>query len=359
MHFIPTAVYEIIPETKDSVSLVFDLGHSSEELDHFLPGQHLNIKVNILGIEYRRSYSISSIYKNSNIKITIKKVHNGIVSNFLCNKIKKGDLIEISKPEGHFTIEPDHERRQKYYFFAAGSGITPIFSMIQSLLEYEPKSILYLFYGNRNESDIIFHKELNELKLKYEGQLFIEYTLTQVKRSVLPFLSKTSKAWTGQKGRINEISISGFLNNYPAKNQNHSYYLCGPGEFIENVKTALIKISIDPKSIHAEYFSTPISAIHETPKIGFDQVHLTVHLNNKKHELIIPAKKKILNSLIDAKLDPPYSCSSGACSTCMAKLLKGQVHMDVSLALEPEEIEQGYILTCQALPLTENVEIQY
>lgn len=359
MQFTSIKIKNKIQETKDAVSLVFNSSEFPNDFPHFIPGQHLTLKLNINNTEYRRSYSISSIFQESDLKITIKRVKQGIVSNYIFNELKEGDSIEISKPEGHFCLHPDPEKRHNYYFFAAGSGITPIYSMIQSILEFEPKSTLQLFYGNRNEEDIIFHKELEALKLKYEGQVFIEYTLSQLKTSILPFLSKANKKWAGWKGRINDQSISKFLGHFPTRNISSYYYLCGPGEFIENAKSSLLNNKIDAKSIHAEYFTTPTSSVSIKPIQNLETVSLIVHLNHKTHELKIPGNKKILDSLLDAKLDPPFSCSSGACSTCIAKLIKGQVHMDVSLALEPEEIEQGYILTCQSRPLTAEIEIKY
>lgn len=359
MHFYKIPVSEKNFETKDSVSLHFKVIELPEAFTNYHPGQHLTLKLIINGKEYRRSYSMSSAPGQETISISIKKVDDGIVSNYIFNKINAGDQLELSGPEGHFFITPDSGRRQNYYFFAAGSGITPIFSMIQSLLEDEPMSMVYLLYGNRTEEDIMFHEQLIKLSQKYQDQFFVEFTLSRLKGNLLPFLSSKKKIWEGWKGRINKDSIQKFFNTYPLRNLNALYYLCGPGDFIESTKENLLKSNIDSKSIHAEYFTIPVHPVSDSQIPNLNTVRLIVHLNNKTHELQMPGNRKILDSILDAKLDAPYSCSSGACSTCMAKIIQGKVHMDVSLALEPEEIEQGYILTCQSRPLTELIEIKY
>lgn len=359
MEFKSVTVHNIIRETKDTVTICFDPKETPEEFLNFIPGQHLTLKVFIQFKEYRRSYSICSAQLDHTLKVTVKKSYKGIVSNYLVNELKTGQRLDISKPEGHFCIHPSSDKRQDYYFFAAGSGITPVFSMIQSLLEHEPKSNVYLLYGSRTEEDIIFYKELETLLKKYEGQLHIHYTLSKLKSKLLPFLSSSKESWKGWKGRIDKQMIQRFLENYPKQNSTASYYICGPGDLIEQTKNSLSELSIDPKSIHAEYFSTPAAAVAEVKASPVSEVTLIVHLNDKRHEFKMPGNKKVLDFLLDKGLDPPYSCSSGACSTCMAKVIQGDVKMDVALALEPEEISQGYILTCQSRPLTEVLEIKY
>lgn len=359
MLFKSVPIIEIIRETKDAITICFDPSETPEEFLHFIPGQHLTLKVYINFKEYRRSYSICSSQHEHILKVTVKKVEKGIVSNHLVKNLKPGNRIEISKPEGHFNINPSSDNRQHYFFFAAGSGITPIFSMIQSLLEHEPKSNLYLLYGSRSEEDIIFHKKLDALASKFEGQFHVQYTLSKAKSKGLSFLSSSKNAWQGWKGRIDESMVNRFLELYPVKNQTTSYYICGPGGLIENVKSSLINLNIDPKSIHAEYFTAPDHVESSPDAISNAEITLIVHLNDKRHEFKMPANKKVLDFLMDKGLDPPYSCSSGACSTCMAKIIQGDVKMDLVLALEPEEIAQGYILTCQSRPLSSVLEIKY
>lgn len=362
MDFNCVAVREIIRETRDTISISFQPETTPDPYFDFLAGQHVTIKLKLDNQEFRRSYSLSSMPNERPLKITVKQVRHGLASTYLGEQLKAGDFLELSKPEGHFCIKPDPERRQNYFFFAAGSGITPVFSMIRTLLEHEPMSSVFLLYGSRKEEDIIFRHQLDAMLDKYDGQLFIEHTLSGIKKSLLPFLSPAKQVWTGSKGRISDAHIRKFLEVCPNRNLPASFYLCGPGKFIEETKSSLIHLQVDKKNIHAEYFTTPAaakSASEPADEQTVKRISLTVHLNGKVSHLDIPGNKKVLDSLIEAGLDPPYSCSSGACSTCMAKLIEGQVKMDVALALEPEEIEQGYILTCQSRPVTDTLEIKF
>lgn len=359
MHFKSVPISDVIHETKDAITICFDPSETPEDFLEFIPGQHLTLKVFIHFKEFRRSYSICSAQHEKILKVTVKRLAKGSVSNHLLNTLKPGDRLEISKPEGHFCINPSIDKRQNYFFFAAGSGITPIFSMIQSLLENEPKSNLYLLYSNRTEENIIFYKELQTLTKRFEGQLDVEYTLSKTKSKLLPFLSASKDSWKGLKGRIDDSMIRRFLGNYPVNNSISSYYICGPGGLIESVKSSLIKLNIDSKAIHSEYFTTPAHAIHEDKTISIAEVDLIVHLNDKRYEFKMHGNKKVLDFLLDKGLDPPYSCSSGACSTCMAKIIQGEVKMDIALALEPEEIAEGYILTCQSRAVSSVLEIKY
>jgi ring-1,2-phenylacetyl-CoA epoxidase subunit PaaE len=359
MQYKSVTILDVIHETKDAITICFDPKETPEDFLQFIPGQQISLRVFINFKEYRRSYSICSALHENSLKVTVKKLSKGVVSNHLVDTLKPGDHLEISKPEGHFCIHPSIDKRQNYFFFAAGSGITPIFSMIKSLLENEPKSILHLLYGNRTEDDIIFYKEIESLLKKYEGQLHVDYTLSKVKSKLLPFLSSSKDTWKGWKGRIDESMIKRFMENYPERNSSSSYYICGPGDLIESTKSSLIHLNIDAKLIHAEYFTSPASAVPEVRTVSTSEVTLIVHLNDKRHEFQMPGNKKVLDFLIDKGLDPPYSCSSGACATCMAKIIQGEVKMDIALALEPEEIAEGYILTCQSRPASPVLEIKY
>ncbi len=361
MEFQKIKIVEVRKESADAISISFDPAQTPDHFFDFQPGQHLTLKVEINGKAYRRSYSLSSALHERILRITVKKVHKGIVSNYLLQHIKSGDELVISKPEGHFCITPNEDRKNNYYFFAAGSGITPVYSMIRSLLEHEVKSKVYLLYGNRKKEDIIFYEELCQMAAKYEGQFHLDFTLSGEGKGFLPFLRSAKTDWTGWTGRINKKLIDSFLQKYPSSSVESWYYLCGPGKMIEDVKKELISLGLDIKHIHAEYFTSPVEGIgSKSNSVKHpEKVNIIVHLNNETKELSIPGNKKILDSLLDAGLDAPYSCCSGACSTCMAKLVSGEVKMDLVLALEPEEIEAGYILTCQAKATTPSIEIRY
>lgn len=357
MIFYSLIVKQIIKESEDARSIILDI-----PVDHpllqFKAGQFLNIQIHHKNEVLQRCYSISSIPNNPNLQFTVKAVKGGIVSNFLVNQLKVHDVLEVSGPQGHFTLTPNDEVRRAHYFIAAGSGITPIYSMIQTLLENEPKSSIYLLYGNRSEEDIIFKEKLAELQNKFEGQFFVEHILSKAgKKSMFGFLTASKEKWTGLVGRINEQQLKLFLQKYSTLNVPAQYYICGPGLFIQNIESTLKDLMVPIKDIHKEYFSI------EPVQIDSISTNLASRVSGtylgKTFDILLKPNEKILDGLLREKLNPPYSCSSGACATCIAKLVSGKVHMDVSMALDQSEIEAGYILTCQAKPLTAEVEINY
>jgi ring-1,2-phenylacetyl-CoA epoxidase subunit PaaE len=267
----------------------------------------------------------------------------------------------VMTPEGHFKIKTDHMKTRDHVFFAAGSGITPIMSMIQTALEEEPKSTCYLFYGSRDESNIIFKDQLDALVSKYEDQLIVSYILSKpLEKSsggLGGFFGKKSFDWKGLRGRIDAQSCKNFLNEVDPKNTEAQYYLCGPGDFIINVENYLKAQGKDQKTIHKEFFTT-ISTKEASPNQSAEG-SVKVTLKGETFEINVTKGKTILETLVELKKDPPYSCTSGACSTCMAKVTSGEVTMDSCYALEDDEIAAGYILTCQAHPKTGQVALTY
>ena len=295
------------------------------------------------------------------IAISVKKVKGGLVSNYLNNQLKSGDSLDLMAPEGRFFTELDAGNRKTYYFFGAGSGITPLYSIIKTILEREPQSSVFLLYGNRNEDSIIFKEGLDVLAKRYAGQLFIEYILSQPHREkakgITSLFKKGKINWEGKIGRINNLIVAKFLKEHPAPYPDAEYFICGPGDMIDLVESELLRKGVDEKKVHTERF---VNA-HDVKKTvkGADGAQVHVSLDGRQIEVTVPSNKTILDVLIDSKYDPPYSCTSGACSTCMAKVTKGSVKMDACFALDDDEIEEGYILTCQAHPTTGEVELTY
>ncbi len=361
MQFYPLRVKKKVEETSVSVSLYLEIPDALKETFNHCSGQYITVKQKLGGAEVRRSYSICTPIQSEDFAVTVKKVEGGQMSEFLVNTLQAGQTIECSAPDGRFFIKPVHENRAYYYFFAAGSGITPVYSMIQTLLEHEPKSMVHLLYGNRDTEDIIFRDAIELLEKKYAGQLAVIHCLSKSKSNIFKKIifgkSPNLQHW---KGRIDGKKVGAFLQQFPRGAFPAQYFLCGPGNFINQVERALIENhGASPKQIHKEYFTTSGDGSSKKADHSNTMTKLTVHLNGKVTHLSLDKSEKILDRLIEAKLDPPYSCSSGACSTCMAKVVKGNVSMDVSTALDEEEIAAGYILTCQSRALSDEVEIAF
>lgn len=361
MNFHTLKIDKIVQETPDAVSIRFEIPAHLAADYRFSAGQHLTVMTEINGKEERRAYSLCTPPFDPAPTITVKKVTGGKMSTWLCEKVSVGDHLSVMTPEGHFVVHPDHSLARSHYFFAAGSGITPMMSMITTILEEEPKSVCYLLYGNRNESSVIFKQKLDELSSRYSGQLEVTHVLSKPDKKPAGglggLLGRKTSDWKGLSGRIDNNKCLDFINSHPSVHAVQQYYVCGPGSFIETVITSLAGTGIDKKNIHKEYFNAGTQPAEK--KSGLDHASIKVTLRGQTFEMEVPKGKTILDVLVDAKKDPPYSCTSGACSTCMAKVTDGKVSMDSCFALDDDEVEAGYILTCQAHPQTASVTLSY
>lgn len=364
--FYTLKVSELVRETPDAVTLIFDLPEDHKEAFQYTHGQYLTIKITVNGAEERRSYSMCSSPVDDHIAVTVKKVEGGKVSTFLHEKVKAGDELEVMPPDGRFFTELDPDQRKTYYLFGAGSGITPLMSILKTILEKEPLSTVFLLYGNRNETSIIFKEQLDRLSRKFAGQLVVEHILSQPVREkvggLMGMFKKGTVSWDGRIGRINAGEINRFLQEYQPRSREVEYFICGPGSMIDDVKNALLNRGIDKKHIHTEYFSSakPQKNGATNGKVSLAEgTPLTAHLDGQAVQIVVPAGKTILDALLDQGYDPPYSCTAGACSTCMAKIVKGSVEMDACYALDEEEVEEGFVLTCQSRPTSNEIEINF
>lgn len=362
--FHPLKVKEVRKETPEAVSVTFEVPAAIKDTFSYKHGQYLTLRFDINGQEVRRAYSMCSSPIDEHITVTVKRVNGGKVSNFIHDRIKPGSMIDVMPPEGRFFTDLHPENNKTYYLFGAGSGITPLMSILRTILEEEPLSTVFLLYGNRTEESIIFRETLGELSSRYAGQFVVEHILSQPPREkakgLAGFFKKGALLWEGRTGRIDDKEVRRFLNEHPPRSRQMEYFICGPGNMIDTVESTLHKLEVDKKHIHTEHFlsATPKPGTSAEPsKAGGAQVK--VHLDGQEIALAIPEGKTILDALIAEGYDPPYSCTAGACSTCMAKVLRGSVNMDTCFALDDEEVEEGYILTCQSHPATDEVEVTF
>ena len=355
LHFEKVRIKKINRETPDCVSITFDIPETIAERFAYKHGQHLNLRTFINGEEVRRSYSLCSSPLEKEWRVAIKKVDGGIFSSFANGVLKPGDEIELMPPMGHFFCELDATNKKSYVAFAAGSGITPVLSIIKTVLSTEPQSNFTLVYGNRNRASIIFKEELEALKNKHINRLSIIHTLSR---------EKTDAAIN--HGRIDVAKCEALFAKLIDINADE-FFLCGPEEMIFSVKDYLEAHGVDKKKIHFELFTTERSqkskVKSEKKEVAAEgaKSNITVKLDGVSFDFAMPfsSDDSILEAAAKKGADLPYSCKGGVCCTCKAKLLEGEVTMDVHWGLEPEEVEEGYILTCQSHPVTEKVVIDF
>lgn len=354
IHFHPLKIKEIKKETADCVSVQFDIPGNLKDNFAFHHGQSLTMRTMINGEEVRRTYSLCSSPLDDQWKVAIKKVDGGLFSSFANDSLKRGDIIEVMEPVGKFYTKLDPSLKKNYLAFAAGSGITPVLSIIKTTLRTEPQSSFTLVYGNRSRSSIIFFEELEGLKNKFIDRF-----------TFINILSRERTEASINFGRIDTDKLNelGKLIDYSTTDE---VFLCGPEEMIFCIKYFLLQKGISEKKIHFELFSSstqPKSKIQNLKsKIETGPASkISVKVDGRSFEFDLPldSDTSILDAALKQGADLPYACKGGMCCTCKAKLTEGEVMMDVHWGLEEEEIEKGYILTCQAHPKTGKVSVDF
>ena len=345
---ISLKVKDVVRETSDAVTL-----HFKQPLFRkvkYKPGQFLTLNLNIDGKKVSRSYSMSSAPNLDNtVAVTVKKVEGGVASNYINNEVKPGDTISMMEPVGNFTLVPDKNLKRHIVLFGAGSGITPLMSILKSVLFFEPASTVSLVYGNRRIDNIIFKEKLQELKNKFGERFNLVYCLTQPDRS-----------WNGLSGRIDEAVTVNVINMLPKFDETSTeYFLCGPDGMMENVKAGLKRVKVPKDKIHIESFTSSNESEEALAQLGdISTAEVTVLLNGEEHKVTVPPDKSILDAALDQGLDMPFSCQSGLCTACRCHVKSGEVKMTESDGLTEEELKEGYVLICVGHPASNDIVIE-
>lgn len=350
LHFHLLTVKDIRPETPDCVSIAFKVPEASQTEFQFIPGQNITIKSGL--DDTRRSYSICTSPSDNELRIAVKKLKDGVFSTFANDTLKKGDVLEVMPPTGTFYAEVKPANKKEYVFFAAGSGITPIISMIKSILKTEPQSQVTLVYGNKNLSSVIFKEQLEALKDKYLQNFRIYYIFSR---------EKTEAEFNFGRIDVNKCHELSRVVNFKKVDD---FYICGPEQMIFTVRGFLQGWGIESNKIHFELFTTPTrqhtqiyTAVEETSEEGSS---VTVTLDGRSFNFSLDYNgQTILDAALAEGADAPFACKGGVCCTCKAKLIEGEVEMEANYGLEKSEVKAGFILTCQSHPRTKKVVVDY
>lgn len=355
IHFHSLKIKEIRKETPDCVSVLFEVPEELRDLFKFRQGQSLTMRNQIGGEEVRRTYSICSSPLDNEWRVAIKKVEGGLFSAFANEKLRKGDVLDVMPPVGKFYTELDSTQKKNYVAFAAGSGITPVISLIKTTLRTEPQSTFTLVYGNKKRSSIIFFEELEGLKNKYIDRFNLIHILSR---------EKTDAPLNFGRITVDKLKELDKLVDYDNSDE---FFICGPEQLIFCVKDFLETKGINKKKIHFELFTTPgqkqstISSREAVTTDAGPKSRIGIKLDGRmlEFDLSLTSDTTILDAALKQGADLPFACKGGVCCTCKARLLEGEVEMDVHWGLEEEEVREGYILTCQSHPKTEKVVVDF
>ena len=356
LKFYPLKVKDVRAETADCVSVALEVPADLEENFHFAPGQYLTFRRHFDDAEVRRSYSICTSPREGELRVAIKKVEQGKFSTFAHGQLKAGDVLDVMPPMGNFISRKTEKTHREYLAFAAGSGITPIMSIMKSVLESEPESSFTLVYGNRSKHSIIFREAIEALKNKYMLRLRVYYVLSR-EYMEFPLLS----------GRINAAKCAEFCQTLLDPKNIDEAFICGPEEMILSVRQELIDQGMPSDQVHIELFTSP-----DQPKVAHEKwatehknengpmckVSVTLDGNTFDLELGFTGES-ILDAALKSGADLPYACKGGVCCTCRALVTEGEVEMEVNYALDQHEVDKGYVLTCQAHPRSERVVVDF
>ncbi len=333
-------VKEVSQETSEAVNITF--WHPISEQIKYKAGQFITVSVPAMdGKKVKRSYSMSSSPNaDTAVTISIKKVHNGYVSNYLNSQVKAGDFLEVIEPMGNFYLEPSSDKRD-IYLIAAGSGITPLYSMLKTILKGESGTNIHLLYSNKTAAQTMFKPELDKLQGQYPDRLHIDYIYSQ---------EQTMQ-------RINAGMFSNWLSDFAPKNQD-VYYMCGPEQLMDAIQTTLENKGVDKSKIHFERFNAPVLDAEEAADEGVKTQTVTVKYDGQTHQIKVEPHQTILEAALELDIDLPYSCQAGMCTACLGKCTAGKIMMDEDDGLTEKEIADGFVLTCVSHPLSAGVVLE-
>ena len=353
-------IVRISPEAAGSVAITLAIPQNLRETFSFQPGQYLTLRATIKGADVRRSYSICSTRRQFNeqheLVVGIRPMEGGVFSNWAAKELKEGDTLAVMPPDGRFVSK--RPRALHRVGFAAGSGITPILSIMASTLQEQPESKFTLVYGNRSMASVMFNEALQDMKDLYPDRL-----------TLIHILSRQAQESDLLQGRIDGDKIRAIMDALLPVGSMDEVFICGPEAMIEATEAALLAAGVPPSSVHSERFTSPTLeeltpaarqaavASHKLPIVG--KIALTVVLDGKSHELNMASDQHVLDVALAAGLDLPYSCKGGVCSTCRVKVMKGSVHMDKNFGLEKWETDKGFVLSCQSRPTSTQLTVSF
>jgi len=351
LEFHELRVTEVTPLTQDAIAVTFDVPPELETTFDFIPGQHVTVRALLDEVDVRRSYSICAPAGSGKLRVGIKRLPGGAFSTHATTQLSAGDVLEVMPPVGEFIIDIDPTKPRKAVAIAAGSGITPVLSLISSSLENEPDSSWTLVYGNRTANSIMFLDELEGLKDRYHPRLQLFHILSR-EGSDVPLLS----------GRIDAGKIKTIHDRLLGRGQVDGWYLCGPYDMVMDARATLTELGVQPEKVHDElFFAGPLDqeALPPEPPSGEGSVDLTVILDGRAVDTRMTPETSILDAALRVRNELPFSCKGGMCATCKGRIEVGEVRMDKNYALVDSEVEAGFVLTCQAHPTTDKVVVRY
>ena len=341
-------IKDITRQTDQCVSITFAVPDHLKEDYKFKAGQYITLKTDIEGKEVRRDYSLCTSPSSGNLTVAVKEVENGTFSKYANQVLKVGDTLDVAQPQGRFTFTPDTSKTRTIAAFAAGSGITPVLSILKTVLEEEPNSKFVLVYGNKTLKDTIFLNDLLDIQNKYSDRLTIQFLYSQSQEKDALF------------GRIEKSTVNFIVKNKYKDVNIDAFYICGPEGMINTVKDVLAENNIEDNKVFFELFTTTSSvSVEDLEEVTDGTTSITVIVDDEEKTFTMSQQQSVLEAALEQDLDAPYSCQGGICSSCLARVKEGKATMRQNNILTDNEVAEGLILTCQAHPVSAKIIVDY